>query len=296
MVQKLFYSILGKFFQIIPISFALFIGRRLGDFVYFILRIRRKVVLQNLRFVFSHQQTDKEIHNIAKRTYQNFGMTMIEFIRFPILTLEYIQKYIKFDGKAYLDNVLQQNRGAIVISGHFNNWELTGAALTLMKIGVTVYARRLRNSVVNELVIKHRIKVGMNVISKPLAARDMLKALKANHIIAYLIDQDARQHGIFVDFFGKPASTFRGAASFAVRTRTPIIPMFITRENKAEHIIHIEPPMIPNPKVNEEDEILRLTQATTRLLETYIRRYPDQYFWFHKRWKTQPSQNNNIKN
>jgi KDO2-lipid IV(A) lauroyltransferase len=166
---------------------------------------------------------------------------------------------------------------------------LLGAANILSNYNLTVYARKLRNLVVNDLVNSYRAKVGMNVISKPLAAREILKSLKANHIIAFLIDQDARQHGIFVDFLNKPASTFRGPAAFAVKSKTPIIPMFMSREHNAYHLVHIEPSLIPNPAANEEDEILRLTQAATKILETYIRRYPDQYFWFHKRWKTQPN-------
>lgn len=289
MIQKIFILLISKLFQVIPLSLALFIGRCLGDFVYSILRIRRKVVMQNLTFVFGKEKRRDEIKKIAKFTYRNFGMTLIEFIRFPILTPEYIQKHVKFEGKDHLDSVLSQNRGVIVMTGHFNNWELMGAAHTLSNYKATVYARKLRNPVVNDLVNGNRTKVGMEVISKQLATREMLKALKANHIIAFLIDQDARSHGIFVDFFRKPASTFRGPAAFSVRTRTPIIPMFMSRENKMNHIIHVGIPLIPNPDVNEEEEILRLTKITTEILETYIRHYPDQYFWFHKRWKTQPN-------
>jgi Kdo2-lipid IVA lauroyltransferase/acyltransferase len=292
MVQKLFYSILSKCFQIIPLSSALFIGRRLGDIAYSFLRIRRKVVIKNLTMVFSPDKSNKEIKQIAKRTYQNFGMTLIEFIRLPTLTPEYIKKYIRFEGKAHLDAVLQQNRGVVVITGHFDNWELMGAAHTLSNYKVTVYARPLSNTVIDELINGYRTKVGMQVISKPLAARDILTALKANHIMASLIDQDARQHGIFINFFNKPASTFRGPAAFAVRTGVPVMPILISRENKGYHVIHCEPSMIPNPDVNEEDEVLRLTQDATKVLETYIRRYPDQYFWFHKRWKTQPNLSN----
>lgn len=289
MLQKLIYLLLSKFFQIIPLSSALFLGRRLGDFTYSILWIRRKVVLQNLIMVFGTEKSKEEIHDIAKRTYRNFGMTLIEFIRQPLLNKDYIQKYIKFDGKEYVDNILQQNRGAIVITGHLDNWELMGAAHTLLNYGVTVYARPLEDSIAEELVNSNRKKVGMNIIGKPFAARELLKALKANHLVAFLIDQDARQHGIFVDFFGKPASTYRGAAAFAVKTGTPILPIFISRENKSYHIIHCEPSLIANPDANEDAEIVRLTQATTQILETYIRRYPDQYFWFHRRWKTKPN-------
>jgi Kdo2-lipid IVA lauroyltransferase/acyltransferase len=288
-MQRIFYSILSKLFQIIPISLALFIGRRLGDFVYSILRIRRKVVIQNLTMVFGNDKTKAEIKHIAKLTYRNFGMTLMEFIRLPILTPEYIRKYTTFEGQEYLDSVLAQNRGVIVMTGHFNNWELLGAAHTFSNYKLTVYARKLRNTVVNDLVNRNRTKIRMNIISKPLATREIIKALKANHIVAFLIDQDARSHGIFVDFLGKSASTFRGPAAFAVRTRTPILRMFMSREHQAYHIVHIEPPLIPNPDANEEEEILRLTQLVTNTLETYIRRYPDQYFWFHKRWKTQPS-------
>ncbi|MFB3896582.1 MAG: lysophospholipid acyltransferase family protein [bacterium] len=289
MIQKIFLLLLSKLFQIIPLSISLFIGRRLGDFVYSVLHLRRKVVMQNLNMVFGNEKSIAELKCIAKHTYQNFGMTLIEFIRLPITTVLSIKKYIRFDGKQYLDSVLAQNRGVIVMTGHFNNWELMGAAHTFSDYKVSVYARKLRNSVVNDLVNGNRTKVGMEVISKQLATREMLKALKTNHIIAFLIDQDARSHGIFVDFFGKPASTFRGPASFSVRTKTPILPIFMSRENHAFHLIHIEPPLIPNPEANEDEEIVRLTQAATRILEDYIRRYPDQYFWFHKRWKTQPN-------
>ncbi|MCX7919628.1 MAG: lysophospholipid acyltransferase family protein [bacterium] len=290
MVQKLIYSFIAKLLQILPLSCGLFIGRRLGDLCYSILRIRRRVVLENLRFVFGAEKSKTHIRHIAKRTYQNFGMTLIEFIRFPVLQQDYVRQHIGFHGKEHLDSVLQANKGAIVITAHFNNWELMGAVHTLMKYKVIVFARELRNSVVNTLVIENRKKVGMEVITKKYAARDMIKALRYNYLLAFLIDQDARNHGIFVDFFGKSASTFRGAAAFAVKTNTPILPMFIVRESNMNHTIYIEPPLLPNPEAHDEQsEIFRLTQTATKLLEAYIRKYPDQYFWFHRRWKTQPN-------
>lgn len=289
MFLRFLYLLISKFFQIVPISVGLFIGQLLGDFAYYVIRIRRKVVMQNLRLAFGNQKVESELREIAKQTYQNFGMTLIEFILLPKLTKEYITKYIKIENKEYLDNFYQQNRSAIFVTGHLDNWELMGATYTcLLDYPVTVYARRIKSAIVNEYVYHHRTSVGMKVISKKIATREVIKALRTNQKVAFLIDQDAGKNGIFVSFFGKPASTFQGAAAFAVRTGTPILPMFINRDNKAYHTVHIEQPLYPNPNADEESEMIRLTQICTCLLENYILQYPAQYFWFHRRWKTQP--------
>jgi KDO2-lipid IV(A) lauroyltransferase len=129
---------------------------------------------------------------------------------------------------------------------------------------------------------------GIKIISRNVALKKVLRALSQNEIIAMLPDQNAGRTGVFVDFFGKPASTFRGPAAFALKQGCPIIPSFIIRRPGLPHRGVIEQPIWPDQSMEKEEAVRHLTQAYTNVLMEYIRKYPDHYFWAHRRWRTKP--------
>jgi KDO2-lipid IV(A) lauroyltransferase len=215
---------------------------------------------------------------------------MIEFAAFKKLSAEKIKSMVEFEGLHYFDEVLRAGTGAIVFAGHFDNWELLGAATARHGYPVHFLVGEQSNKRVDALMNELRQAQGINIISRDVALRSVMRTLSRNQIIAMLPDQNAGRTGIFVDFFGKPASTYKGPATFALKQGCPIIPAFIIRRPGRPHRAVLEPPIWPDREIDKEEAILNLTQACTNVLMKYIRRYPDHYFWAHRRWKTQPEQ------
>ena len=133
-----------------------------------------------------------------------------------------------------------------------------------------------------------RMASGIGIIARGVAARGVFSSLKGNRIVALLSDQDARKAGIFVDFLGRPASTFQGGAQFALRMRSAIVCCYIVRQPDESHIAFFFPPIDVDSEAERESEIRRLTEEHTRELERCIELHPDHYFWAHRRWKTKP--------
>ena len=178
--------------------------------------------------------------------------------------------------------------GVVVVTGHFGSWELLGAASVAHGYAVDFLVGEQSNSLVDEMMNDIRRASGIGIIARGIAARGVFSSLKKNRIVALLSDQDARKAGIFVDFLGRPASTFQGAAQFALRMQSSIVCCHIVRQPDESHIAFIHPPIDVNPGAERESEIRRLTEEHTRELGACIEQHPDHYFWAHKRWKTKP--------
>jgi KDO2-lipid IV(A) lauroyltransferase len=132
----------------------------------------------------------------------------------------------------------------------------------------------------------YRKRMGIGIIKMGVAAKGIIKALRSNRFIAMLSDQDAGTDGTVVEFFGRPASTPKGPAAFALKMNAPIIMAFIVRESRGKQKIVLEKPIFGKNTPDKEEDIKNLTQAYTSLLENYIRKYPDHWFWPHRRWKS----------
>jgi KDO2-lipid IV(A) lauroyltransferase len=190
------------------------------------------------------------------------------------------------EGREYLDAALERGRGVVAVTGHFGSWELLGAATAAHGYAVDFLVGEQSNSLVDMMMYDLRRASGIGIIARGVAARGVFSSLKRNRIVALLSDQDARKSGIFVDFLGRPASTFQGAAQFALRMRSAIVCCYIVRQPDESHIAYFLPPIDVDFEAERESEIRRLTEEHTRGLERGIELYPDHYFWAHRRWKT----------
>ncbi len=262
----------------------------LGFFAYKILRIRQKIVLDNLKHAFP-EKSYKELNAIALQTYQNFARMTLEYIRFPRLNKENILAHCTFEGLEHLDWVIQHGKGAVFVAGHFGNWELMGAAIAQSGYPISFLVGEQHNKYVDDMMNKHRAMMGIGIIHMGIAVRGVIKALRNNGWVAMLSDQDARQDGIFVNFMGRPASTPQGPAVFALKTGAPIIFGTPVRQSNGQHLFKFDLLRFNHLKGQNPENIREVTQAYTALLEKYIRRYPDHWFWMHRRWKTKPHQN-----
>ncbi len=276
--------LLGILIRAIPRALALGIGSFLGWLAFDVLRIRRKVTMINLQNSLGGQRDD--LVKIGRRAYRNFAKSMAEYSLFPSLSKAEILNMVELQGAENFESTLATGRGAIVVAGHFGSWELMGAAVSQMGYPVDFLVGEQHNLLVDGMMNDYRTRMGIGIIKMGAAAKGIIKALNANRLVAMLSDQDAGSDGTIVRFFGRPASTPKGPAAFALKMNCPIIMAFIIRENRGKQRIVLEKPIFGKRTGDKEEDVRNLTQAYTSLLEDYIRRYPDHWFWPHRRWKS----------
>jgi len=285
-IEYLFTAALGTLVQVLSYQTSLYLGSFLGDLAFSLFRIRRRVSLENLRRAFGEQFNRNELQKIAREAYRNIGRGFVEYAMFPSLSKKKMDKLVKFKGLQNVDQALKNKKGAVLVAGHFGSWELMGAAFRQKGYPIDFLVGEQHNLLVDNLMNKYRQLMGIGIIKMGVATRGVIKALRNNRFVAMLSDQDAGDDGTIVDFLGYPASTPKGPAAFALKTGAPIIMGFIIRQNNRRQKIIFEEPITIQKSNNKEEDIKKLTQAYTSLLEDYIKRYPDHWFWPHRRWKS----------
>ena len=241
--------------------------------------------MENLKRSFPDKD-GKELKEIAKRAYRNIAKSLTEYMLFPKLDKARILDLVEFEGLEVFDSALQEGKGAVLVTGHFGSWELMGAAISQKGYPIDFLVGEQHNRLVDNLMNKHRMMMGIGIIKMGAAAKGVIKALKENRFVAMLSDQDAGKDGTIVDFLGFPASTPKGPAAFSLKTNAPMIMGFILRRNGKRQKIILERVEPIEKTSDKEEDIKRLTQAYTSVLEKYIRAYPDHWYWLHRRWKS----------
>lgn len=257
----------------------------LGWFLWRVCHVRKQIILNNLNIAFGKTMTPAEIDELALRTFQNTLLTFFEFLS-PSLVGNYGDVINDCEGE---ENGLPfVNKQALCLLAHIGNWEAQSRIPQHYgNVKFKAFVKPMHNPLVNREIVEQRRKWGVEIIP---STKFGTEAINNGEWIAFLGDQDASRRGIFVDFFGRPASTFKGPAFFSWKFDLPILPLFLVRirdKNRSMRIICL-PPIYPDKTKDKDSEIVRLTQAHTKALESVIRRYPDSYFWLHRRWKTQP--------
>jgi len=192
------------------------------------------------------------------------------------------------EGINYIKSALESNRGVILVTAHFGNWELLGLIGAMKGFPAKILAREQKPEQLNELLNKYRESKGSKVIKKGFETREIIRALKNHQPVGILADQDAGKKGIFVDFLKRPASTSPGPLAFSFKTESIVIPCFIIREKGPYHRMIINPPLNLDYTLGKEKFIRKGLEKFSKLLGDYIRMYPSQWLWFHKRWKSTP--------
>ncbi len=265
------------------------LGRRLGLFCWHVVPFRRAVVLHNLQAAFGAELDPGAIRRLGKAFYAQLGTTLLEFCGYWRLTRAQVRELVEVSNGEHLENALAAERGALLISGHFGNWELVAAWLAASGRPVKFLVKTQSNARVDRLQNRLRARAGVGVIRTQTATREMVRTLRAGGVIGLLGDQDAGAGGLFVEFLGRPASVFRGTAILAWRLRCPVVAGFLVRQPDGRHRLEFAAPLQPDPAWTEEEAVTRITRWHTRCLEDAVRRHPDHYFWVHRRWKTQPA-------
>ena len=279
----------GWFVRRLPKRLAMRLGSMIGRLLYRALKRRRQIALENLRIAFGDTLSEREYQEICLQSFINVGKTGIEFLRFPKLTRGNIWQEVSVEGTEHLVQSLDAGRGAIVFLPHFGNWELLALVYgVIIPDQAKALAFPLKNRWLNELVWKYREHLSLKLIPRQQAVKETFRALKTNYAIGFFADQDAGREGVFVDFFGRPASAVRGPVTFALKTGAPLHFSLDIRQPDDRHHVHISPQITLERSDNFEQGVQTNTARLMDRLEEYIRQYPAQWLWMHNRWKTVP--------
>lgn len=290
-VEYAIFRAATAFFGLLPRRVALSAGALLGAFLYRVARPQRRVALYNLRLAFP-DKSEAERRAILRRSCRNLGRIAAEFCHLSSLTPASVRDYVGVDDPQRWHDILTEAaaRGAVVLTGHLGNFELLAYAHGLLGHPITLVHRPMRNPLVDRSITGLRARAGTTSLAKKMAAKAALRALHDHRIVAIPADQNqTRRYGVFVDLFGLPASTTPGPARLAMLSRSPLLPVFLVREGESEkHRIVVLPEIELVNTGNRDQDVVTNTQRCTAVIEDMLRRYPDQWIWFHKRWKTRP--------
>jgi KDO2-lipid IV(A) lauroyltransferase len=287
LIAYIIVRLLNKVFSLIPISISLWFGRHMGRLAFFFNRRRRVIAYANLKAAFAKEKSPQELKGITKRVYQNMVQTFIEVLNLTKINKKYVDRYVDVVNFQRLKNAGKSGRGAILLTAHFGDWELSSLVSSVIGFPITVLVREQKMKRLNELLNQLRESNGCKVIRKGMSVKNILKALYGKNIVGILSDQDAGKKGMFVDFFGRPASCHTGPFEMAKHTGSLILPNFNVRTGGPYHKLYIEE-YIDFKTTKSPDDVRENLQKFTKLLESYIRKYPDQWLWLHKRWKSTP--------
>lgn len=264
------------------------LGRSLGGFAFRVVRLRRSVTLANLQEAFP-EKSEAERQRIALGAYRSFGITFLELLLMARRSRGEIGSRADIDHPEYFAQVRAEGRGAVLLSGHFGNWEITGAGVAALGHPVAAFVARQRNLRIDAEVRRAREAAGMRVLYTDEGLRAGLRALRQGDFLAFLFDQDAGRDGVFAPFFGRPASTPIGPFRFARLAGCPILLGLSHREPDGRYVLEVTPPLRLSEDLPAEEAERRLLQEANALLEAAVRRYPEQWFWMHRRWKSRPA-------
>ena len=271
---------------------ALALARGLAWLAYRLDRRHRIVALDNLRHAFG-ERTPSELDRLARRSYLHLTTMVVEMIRLPrVLHPHNIYDYIRHIGPDNLDQcrrLLALKRPRLVLTGHFGNWEVLSYAAGMAGFRGAIVARRLDNPFLDRYLARFRKKTGMQLLDKSSDYSRILAMLADDAPLGIVCDQDAGPRGLFVDFFGRPASTFKSIALLSLEYAAPIAVLGAARAGTPlRYHVYLEDIIYPEDYTNDPDAPRAITQRYTAALERMVHRHPEQYFWLHRRWKHQP--------
>ena len=265
-----------------------------GRLIYRLFPLRRRVILENLRRVFGAAVPEAEIVGLAQAHYAHLWRLAGEFVRFRWLSEEKKSALIRVDNVDPLARALERGKGALILTGHFGNFEVATIAglrhFPHMRGRFHFIRRAIRPRWLDALVNRRFRQGGFGVLGKRGSLDAILERLGAGDLVVFPFDQHASPpDGIAVDFFGHPAGTFKSLAIMALATGAPVVPASSWREHDGSHVLRFEEPLplIECDKVSEE--IRRNTRAYNATLEVLVLRHPEQWFWVHRRWKLAPA-------
>lgn len=276
-------------FQRLPTGLVSAIGRGAGRLWYLFDVPHRRVAHENLRQAFGDELSAAARARIVRAVFRNVAETAVEFLTFPRMrTFEDVLEYGTLEHFDRLEDAVAEGKGVIILAAHFGNWELTAAGAAIKGMPVFAVARPLNMPRVNDAITAIRESSGLKMIQRRTGAIAALRAVRRGGVLGILADQNTRKDNVFVEFFGRPAATTPAPAFLALKTGAPVIPVYTMRVGPRSFRTIVYPRLQLVDTGNLEHDVLVNTQLCARELERMVRAHPENWFWIHRRWKTQP--------
>jgi KDO2-lipid IV(A) lauroyltransferase len=278
-----------KSLGLLPRPVARFVGASFAAVAYALRTPLRRAAMFNLGLAFP-DWSDAKRKRVVRGMIQQIGWMAAEFSQFPKYSTKNIQKIVVLDGFENFDAARRRGKGVLFLTGHMSAWELAPFAHALYGHPLHFLVRPIANRRVDALVNHYRCLSGNQPIEKNKSARSILRILADGGTVGILSDHNTvLEESVFVDFFGVPASTTSGLARIALRTDSAVVPGFLSWDNaRRKYRLRFEPAIELARTGDEERDVRENTVRFTRTIEDYVRAYPDQWLWVHKRWKTRP--------
>jgi Kdo2-lipid IVA lauroyltransferase/acyltransferase len=264
-------------------------GIALGLLVYLVHRRLRRVGMRNLQMAYP-QMSRRERRRILRHEFVSLGRQLAEFCLFPRYTRENVGQVVVYDGFENFERAYARGKGVLFLTAHLGAWELSAFAHSLHGHPLSIVMRSLDNPYVDRLVERYRTLHGNRTVDKDDFVRGLLSAMRAGETVGILMDTNMTPpQGVFVDFFGIPACTASGLARIALRTDAAVVPGFTVWDAKLrKYILRFDPAVELIRTGDDQRDVVANTARFTSIIEEHVRRYPDQWLWVHRRWKTRP--------
>ncbi len=276
------YEVGGALALVAHVSVSYMLASGLADLNFALNTRSRRAVMANLRHVLGTSVSEAEMTRVAKRTFRNFALSITDFLRFPILSRKSLTGMADGNALAVIRGELKSGNGVILLGAHVGNWEVGGAMLARSGLRLSVAALPHRNALIDRFFVKRRRRKGINVVSIGHATAGLLAALRRNECIAILGDRNVLGRGIRREFFGSTAVVPYGHVALALRTGAAVVPTFVIREKGSRFRLCVEDPIRPGSGAGAFEDVL---SRSLRVMEKYVRQYPDQWFVFEPIWQ-----------
>mgnify|MGYP001384024034 CR=1 FL=1 len=274
----------------LPLETSMRFGKSFGRFLARRFPKLQKTARRNLEIAFP-DMPEEEREKIIYGTFASLGRHLGFVSHFRKFRHEDIRNLVDVVGREHFDEAYARGKGVLFFTGHFGSWEVFNLLAPAFGYGMNILVRRIDNPLVEDFVDSFRTRFGSVTLDKTRSAREMFRVLARGELLGILADLNVQEReGVFVDFFGVPASTTASIARLALKTDAPVLPAFaVWEEEKQKYVVYLEPALEVERTGNEREDIKNLTQKITNVVERYVRRYPDQWLWIHKRWNTRPA-------
>ena len=278
-----------KTIGLLPRPLARAKGIVLGLIVYLLFGRLRRVGMRNLALAFPAMNR-RERRRILRRTYISLGRQLAEVCLFPGYTRENVSEIVVYEGFENFERAYARRKGVLFLTAHLGAWELSAFAHSLQGHPLAIVMRSLDNARVDRLIQSYRTMHGNRTVDKDDFIRGLLAAMRDGETVGILMDTNMTPpQGVFVDFFGIPACTASGLARIALRTDAAVVPGFTVWDSKLrKYILRFDAAIELVRTGDDQADVVANTAKFTKIIEDYIRRYPDQWLWVHRRWKTRP--------
>ena len=273
----------------LPLSVAIAIGRFLGNLGYYVIPVRRGVAFQNVERVFGATKSNREKHRIVRSCYAQIGMYGIELLRLPLLTSELSERLVERQGFEHLDTAFACGKGVIIVLSHIDNVDYAGCSMSARGTPISCAVKRINWKPAQEFITAARKRTDF-ILLPTRPKKQIYQFLRENKAVVFVIDQHlAKQRAIVCEFFGQLASTSPAPAYFAFETGATIVPALIYRKDySGHHVLRLNEPLeLETPYEDLQMNIRHNTERLNRIVEGWIREFPEQWLWLHRRWKVQ---------